>query len=114
MSSSTWLGKTTPYANPHLSHHNCFGNNAPLLRKAISNYDFPTAVEIFIAAVGNINFADSTVFREFIQDLKRQNNYNKTFKNNTTGEMLTYKEVYAEIMREKENNAQEETPCPED
>ena len=114
MSSSTWLGKTTPYANPHLSHHNCFGNNAPLLRKAISNYEFPTAVEIFIAAVGNINFADTTVFGAFIRDLKYQNNCNKTFKNNTTGEMLTYKEVYAEIMREKENNEQEETPCPED
>lgn len=106
------------YPNPHLRKHNCFGNNAPALRKAVLECDFLTIVHIFLAAVNNINFVDSTVFSGFIRDLNSNYADRKIFKNNKTNEMLTYNEVYNEIMAEKDansntNNKEGETQCPE-
>lgn len=59
----------THIRHPHLYHHACLGGNKNYILKYMKDGDWDLAIEQAIASVKNINFGDSVVLGEFVQDL---------------------------------------------
>lgn len=55
--------------NPHLNHHNCFGNNSVDIVQAMKDYDYYSVAMFLNAANSNISFYDGTVMREMSEDI---------------------------------------------
>lgn len=53
----------------HVHHHNCWGDNRPLIIKAFERADYIVMWEQMKAALSGLNIADSTVFQKFVRDL---------------------------------------------
>lgn len=49
----------------HIYHHNCWGNNLPLITKAINKRDYIVMWEQIKAALSGLNLTDSVVFEKF-------------------------------------------------
>ena len=52
--------------NPHIYYYDCWGDNYPLITKALSKGDFVTAYTQSIAAIAGINLTDTIVIDRFI------------------------------------------------
>lgn len=55
--------------NPHLLHHNCWGQNRNYIEKALRERNYIVALEQAITAVGNLHWLDGVVVDEFLADL---------------------------------------------
>ena len=69
-----YSGESTPHSdtrlrNPHLYHHNCFGNNKMAMIECLNLGDYVGAIATTISSVGNLNFGDPYVSSEFAADL---------------------------------------------
>lgn len=54
----------------HVHHHNCWGDNKPLITRAFERADYIVMWEQMKAALSGLNIADSVVFQKFVADLK--------------------------------------------
>jgi hypothetical protein len=61
-------------AHPHLYHHDCWGDNRSYITKAFNKKDYIVLWEQIKSVVSGINLLDTTVFSEFINDLKNYTN----------------------------------------
>lgn len=70
---SQYTGKTdidyTLIPQPHLTIYNCWGDNAGMIRKALSDSEFLGAINNILIATQNINFTDYTVLENFIRKI---------------------------------------------
>ena len=57
--------------NPHLEQYNCYGNNAREITKALTNNDHIIVLEQTIQCIGSINFADGTVFHDWLTRIRQ-------------------------------------------
>ena len=89
--------------NPHMRGANCFGNNASLLRKAITERDILTATDIIIAATSNINFGDPSITKYFMDQL-HETQLDKIFTDNETGELVSIKEIAKRVKPKEGEN----------
>lgn len=53
--------------NPHIDQYSCMGNYKPAINTALRNRDYITALEQCVASAKSLNFHDSTVMRNFIE-----------------------------------------------
>ena len=91
--------------NPHMFRFNCWGNNEPLIRQALKDREYITALEQIVGAVSGLNISDSAVFKYFVAYL--QNNHIMSIpilQDNTTKEWLTIND-YNKKLQEVNNNA---------
>ena len=59
----------TSFPNPHMFHHNCWGQAITEINKFIANGDYNLAVLQMIAATQSINVAESITFVSMLQDI---------------------------------------------
>ena len=55
--------------NPHLHHHNCFGQNKEAILEQLKNGDAIGAIECSIACAQRINIHEGMNFRPFVREL---------------------------------------------
>lgn len=60
--------------NPHIQYYRCMGRYESLIDQALATGDLITAIEQTVASTRSINFGDSTVMSQFIQDLCTKRN----------------------------------------
>lgn len=53
--------------NPHIDQYSCMGNYKPAINTALRNRDYITALEQCVASAKSLNFHDSTVMGNFIE-----------------------------------------------
>ena len=53
--------------NPHIDQYSCMGNYKPAINTALRNRDYITALEQCVASAKSLNFHDSTVMINFIE-----------------------------------------------
>lgn len=59
----------TAVPNPHLAGYNCFGDNKPLIRKALQDANYEFALEQTIASCASLNLYDGTVLNHLFNAL---------------------------------------------
>jgi hypothetical protein len=59
----------TAFPNPHMFHHNCWGQAITEINKFIANGDYNLAILQMIAATQSINVAESITFVSMLQDI---------------------------------------------
>lgn len=60
--------------NPHHRYHDCWGNNASLIKQALREGNHTIAIAQIFAAMAAINLTDTTVFRDFVNRQLDTNN----------------------------------------
>ena len=93
----------TRLPHPHLYHHACLGGNETYINNYLRQGNWDMAIEQTIAAVKNINFGDSTVIREFVEDVRHalQGSCKCVLADN--GKDMTLREFLAYIRENQEN-----------
>jgi len=88
--------------NRHIHQHDCWGNNANAIQRAVRNNQLEAAFEQALSACGSLNMADGTVTSGMFRALReQQTNYNrKCILIDPALEMLTWAE-YVEHVRVK-------------
>ena len=61
--------EATYYNQPHIYNFDCWGNNQAHIIKALNEHQYIAALEQSLAAIMNINFADSTVLGYFVREV---------------------------------------------
>lgn len=59
--------KSVGAPHTHIHYHNCWGNNEPLIKRALINQDYIIAWEQIKATLSGINITDTAVFRKFVE-----------------------------------------------
>jgi hypothetical protein len=97
---------------PHLALYNCWGVNETEIRHAIRDTDIIAALNLIIIATRNINFTDTIVLSNWINQLDNSNHLKtiKSCKNKETGEMVSLKEIIDEIIQDEIEHAEVFTP----
>ena len=97
----------TRLPHPHLYHHACLGGNETYINNYLRQGNWDMAIEQTIAAVKNINFGDSTVIREFVEDVRHalQGSCKCVLADN--GKDMTLREFLAYIRENQENEGTE-------
>lgn len=93
--------------NPHHMYYNCWGDNAPLITRALIEKDFITGILQVFAAMSGLNIADSAVMEKFVQSELVNYTDTKCLKNKTTGEIITirqYQRRYEDAHASAETN----------
>lgn len=86
------------FPNPHMYYYNCWGNNEPLIIKALRGKNYIEAFEQICAAVSGINFTDTAVMNRFVDMLAHPNlSVIPALRNNETKELISVKQ-YVERM----------------
>lgn len=62
----------TRLPHPHIYHHACLGSNRDQIVSYMRSGDWDLAIEQSIAAAKNINFGDSVVIREMLNDVRNR------------------------------------------
>lgn len=84
--------------NPHIMRFNCFGNNSPVLSKAVKEGSFEILFEYMISSASNINFSDSAVVNHFVEVIKNDRTlWTKKCLLDKDGNLHTLKEIYPNI-----------------
>ena len=91
--------------NPHLRHHNCFGNNSNDIAQALRRYDYYSVAMYLNASNRNLSFGDSTVMREMGRDIIK-NRKKKMFFCPKDGQYYSFDDI---IAKEDEDNGADET-----
>lgn len=81
--------------HPHIQRYNCFGNHTDQLIESAKNSDILGALEQLTQAVLNLNFSDSIVVREMLQDLSYKL-LSPAWKSKETGEFKCLDEIFQE------------------
>lgn len=97
----------TRLPHPHLYHHACLGGNETYINNYLRQGNWDMAIEQTIAAVKNINFGDSTVICEFVEDVRHalQGSCKCVLADN--GKDMTLREFLAYIRENQENEGTE-------
>lgn len=78
--------------HPHIDEYSCTGNHPREIKEWLHEKDHIGAITQICAAALNLNFYDGTVINTLKRNLDEWNDI-PTFKNNETGEMVTYKQI---------------------
>lgn len=82
--------------NPHLRHHDCYGNNKDDIRKALQSYDYYALAMALNASNSNLSFGDPTVMEEMAQDILK-NRKKKIFFCPGDGKYYSYDDLTKEV-----------------
>lgn len=93
--------------HPHLFYHACLGGNESYIRKYLQSGDWDMALTQAISATKNINFGDTTVLREFVNDFGTRMNDNRHKVIRVENTDMTLQEFYQYITQEEENNEED-------
>ena len=83
---------TTALPHPHIMRFHCFGNHGTAVREAAETGNYLGAIEQITQAVMNLNFYDSCVINEMLQNLDTDK-YRVTWKNKENGMWYSTAEV---------------------
>lgn len=97
----------THLPHPHLYHHACLGGNEGYINSYMEQGNWDMAIEQTIAAVKNINFGDSTVIREFVDDVRNAFNTSRKCILADNGKEMTLREFLAYVRENQENEGTE-------
>lgn len=93
--------------NTHIDAYHCMGNYENVINQLLSNNNYIGAIEQCIASCQSLNFADSTVMREFIKRLYGiRSDVNNRCIELSDGRVVTAKEA-AEWLKEQEAGTDE-------
>ena len=93
--------------NPHHMYYNCWGDNTPLITRALMEKDFITGILQVFAAMSGLNIADSAVMEKFVQSELINYTDTKCLKDKETGEIITirqYQRRYEDAHASAETN----------
>lgn len=91
--------------NPHLRHHNCYGDNSTDIYEGLQSFDYYTVAMYLNACNSNLSFGDSTVMEEMGHDLLRNKN-KKMFFCPEDGRYYSF----AEIVKEEKDGTGTDDP----
>lgn len=63
--------------NPHIDSYSCLGNYNQIINELLTRHDYIGAIEQCHASCKSLNFADSTVMREFMKSMYHRGNGNR-------------------------------------
>lgn len=88
---------------PHLTRFNCWGDNKNGIISALKDCDLLTALNNIVIATQNVNFTDTTVLRNWFEDIYNSNHlYNlPTCISKVDGNLWSIKDVVDQINREE-------------
>ncbi len=78
--------------NPHVAHFDCFGNNSRYINDALMNGDMITVVEMLRSVTENLNIADGTVGKTFVEAVLNSETAYRIYETND-GQLLTPSEA---------------------
>jgi hypothetical protein len=78
--------------NPHHYYFNCWGDNKPVIMRALKNNDYVQAFTQAFAAIGGINLTDSAVMGRLCSNALDAYAQTPCLKYKATGEIITIKE----------------------
>lgn len=90
--------------NPHHKYYNCWGDNTPIIHKAMLESDYLTAILTAFAAMSGLSLSDTAVLDKFINNEFYEFDNTLCIKINETDEVITPEEY-----RRRFNNASNET-----
>ena len=90
--------------NPHHNYYNCWGDNQPIIFKAIQDGDYLQAILTAFAAMSGLNLSDTAVIDRFIRDELGSFCTIPCLTDNETGETITISEY-----ERRYRNASDET-----
>lgn len=107
LTNSTFTALSGDYSSnqlphPHLASFNCFGNNKPIITKALMTNDYISAIEQTVATCKNLNFYDSAVIDKLIQIIERYYNI-ACFEDTKTQERISYQKYKILLEKQKKD-----------
>lgn len=75
--------------NPHHLYYNCWGDNQPIIHRALQEGDYLQAILTAFAAMAGLNLSDTAVLEKFVRDEFVSYNNIPCLTNNETGEVIT-------------------------
>ena len=77
--------------NTHINRYSCLGNHQRIINQLLEKYDYVGAVEQCVSSCKSLNFADSTVMREFCYDFFRKRSVNNVCIELPNGDTVDWK-----------------------
>lgn len=82
--------------NPHIKHHDCYGNNRGDIRESLQRYDYYALAMMLNASNSNLSFGDPTVAEELSKDILK-NRKKKIFFCPGDGKYYSYDDLAKEV-----------------